>query len=76
MKNEKRERFLRIAEARTNKVIKAIQLLTNCSNRAHYEYDGTDVKLIFKSIDKEIKESKEKFFSRNQNNFKFTFKKT
>jgi len=76
MKNGKRERFLRIAEARTNKVIKAIQLLTNCSNRAHYEYDESDVKLIFKSIDKEIKESKEKFFSRNQNNFKFTFKKT
>lgn len=29
----KRDRFVRIAEARTNKIIDMIQLLGNCSNR-------------------------------------------
>ena len=33
MKDEtKREKFVRIAEARTNKILNMIQLLGNCSN--------------------------------------------
>ena len=42
MKNEetKREKFVRIAEARTNKIINMIQLLGNCSNQSLYEYGG------------------------------------
>ncbi|MDQ0204127.1 hypothetical protein J2S01_001849 [Pectinatus haikarae] len=34
----KYERFVRIVEARTNKIIDMIQLLGNCSNAATYEY--------------------------------------
>ena len=38
MKEEtKREKFMRLAEARTNKIIDMIQLLGNCSNQNQYE---------------------------------------
>ena len=34
----KNDRFVRIAEARTNKIIDMIRLLGNCSNKASYDY--------------------------------------
>lgn len=46
-KETKREKFVRIAEARTNKIIDMIQLLGNCSNQNQYEYTQKDVNKIF-----------------------------
>ncbi len=41
-KNEtKREKFIRLAEARTNKIIDTLQLLGNCSNLSTYDYTPT-----------------------------------
>lgn len=57
----KSERFVRIAEARTNKIIDMIQLLGNCSNRATYDYTKDDVKKIFGAIESELKIAKSKF---------------
>lgn len=57
----KSERFVRIAEARTNKIIDMIQLLGNCSNRATYEYTKEDVKQIFAAIESELRMAKAKF---------------
>ena len=50
MKNEetKRDKFVRIAEARTNKIINMIQLLGNCSNQSLYEYSQKDANKIAK----------------------------
>lgn len=42
----KRERFVRMAEARTTKVISMLRLLGNCSNQSAYEYSKTDVTKI------------------------------
>ena len=50
-KETKREKFVRLAEARTNKIIDMIQLLGNCSNPATYEYTAQDVEKIFSAID-------------------------
>lgn len=64
MKNEsesKREKFVRLAEARTNKIIDMIQLLGNCSNISIYEYSQKDVDKIFVAIESELKEAKRKF---------------
>ena len=61
VKETKRERFMRIAEARTNKIIDMIELLGNCSNRATYEYSKDDVKKIFAAIENELKTAKAKF---------------
>ena len=62
MSNEsKRERFVRIAEARTNKIIDMIRLLGNCSNKGNYSYTEDDVKKIFSTIEAELKTAKAKF---------------
>lgn len=57
----RRERFVRLAEARTNKIIDMIQLLGNCSNASAYEYTNSDIDKIFTAIDSELKEAKKKF---------------
>lgn len=61
MKETKRERFVRIAEARTNKIISHMQLLGNCANKNNYEYTEDDVKVIIKALEDEIGLLKEKF---------------
>ena len=43
----KKGKFVRVAEARTNKIISMIRLLGNCSNKATYEYTNGDIKKIF-----------------------------
>ena len=57
----KRDRFVRLAEARTNKIIDMIRLLGNCANKANYDYTDADVQKIFSALEKEIKLAKTKF---------------
>lgn len=72
MVNTERDRFLRIAESRTNKIIRMIKLLSNCSNRAVYEYSSEEVRKIFQAIDKELKAARARFDEKDSN--KFTLK--
>ena len=60
-KETKRERFVRLVEARTNKIIDMIKLLGNCSSTANYEYTEEDVKKIFGAIERVLKNTKAKF---------------
>ena len=55
MAETKKEKFVRIAEARTNKIIDMIKLLGNCSNKAVYDYSKEDIKMIFSAIEDELK---------------------
>lgn len=57
----KREKFVRLAEARTNKIIDMLQLLGNCSNTSVYEYTQKDIDQIFGAIELELREAKKKF---------------
>lgn len=57
----KREKFVRLAEARTNKIIDMLQLLGNCSNSSAYDYTQQDVDKIFVAIETEVREAKKKF---------------
>lgn len=61
MSETKRQRFIRIAEARTNKILNMVQLLGNCSNKSAYEYTDEDVKKIFSAIESEVRTAKTKF---------------
>lgn len=76
MANEtKREKFVRLAEARTNKIIDMIQLLGNCSNASTYEYTAQDVDKIFSAIETELREAKRKFAkSETSKGTRFTLK--
>ena len=49
----KTERFRRVAEARTNKIIKMIRLLGNCSNSLVYTYEKDQAHQIFETIHEE-----------------------
>jgi hypothetical protein len=57
----KRDKFVRLAEARTNKIIDMIRLLGNCANKSNYDYTESDVQKIFNAIEKELKLSKMKY---------------
>ena len=71
MPQTKRERFVRIAENRTNKILEQIRLLGNCSNKHNYSYTDEDIKKIFSVIENELKEAKIKFTSQaNKEKFK------
>ena len=61
MKESKRDKFVRVAESRTNKIIGMIKLLGNCSNKNTYEYSKEDVKKIFNAIEDELKIAKMRF---------------
>ena len=67
---EKAERFKRVAENRTNKIIEQIRLLGNCSNRSNYEYSDEDVRKIFSAIESELKVTKQKYMAK-QTSMKF-----
>lgn len=75
MSETKRERFIRIAEARTNKILDTLRLLSNCSNKSNYEYDDEDIKQIFGAIDKEVKEIKNAFLGLESKQERFSLKK-
>lgn len=61
MSKQKRENFVRLAEARTNKILEMVRLLGNLSNTSNYSYTKQDVEKIFNTIEKELAESKKKF---------------
>ena len=53
MENENRhEKFTRLAEARTSKVLETIDLIGNLSNKSSYAYTEEEVELIFNAIRK------------------------
>lgn len=55
MANHRRERFERVASKRVERVIKDIQVLTNCSNTNNYEYTNADIDKMLKAIREELK---------------------
>ena len=71
----KRERFVRLAEARTNKILEMMKLLGNCSSKANYEYTEDDVKEIFGALERELKNTKNKFLGIETKDEKFKLKR-
>ena len=67
----KRERFVRIVEARTNKIIDMLRLLGNCSNKANYDYTDADVQKVFNALEKELKAARLKYAATGTEEDKF-----
>ena len=62
MENEtKREKFVRLAENRTNKILDTLQLLGNCANQNVYEYSKKDVEKIFNAIQSQLNDTRKRF---------------
>jgi len=66
----KRERFKRLAQSRTNTVLKKLDVLGNCSNRNAYEYNEEDVEKIFSAISRKVREVKARFTFPENNEFR------
>jgi len=58
MDSLKRLRFEKVASKRVQKIIDLLRLLGNCSNKNNYEYTEKDVELMFREINKILKETK------------------
>jgi hypothetical protein len=58
MDSLKRLRFEKVASKRVQKTIDLLRLLGNCSNKNNYEYTEKDVELMFREINKILKETK------------------
>ncbi|MEW6102740.1 MAG: hypothetical protein AB1630_02790 [bacterium] len=72
MKEEetKEERFKRLASTRTNKILKAINVLGNCSNRQVYSYTERDIEKIFSAIEAKMKETRVRFIFPKEEKFR------
>jgi hypothetical protein len=60
----RKDRFKRIAERRTNKILNSLRLLGNTGNKTLYLYTEDDVQRIFNAIDTKLAEIKGRFKTR------------
>lgn len=68
---KKQENFKRIAESRTNKIIDAISLLGNLSNRSYYDYTQEQIEAMFDAIQDELNNQRLKFSEKDEKKKKF-----
>jgi len=72
---DKRERFIRVAETRVNRILDELEKLGRCANRRNYEYTDEDVKLIFREIRRKLDEIRSFFGAAQTNSRKFRLKR-
>jgi len=60
-KENKEQRFVRIAEARVNKIACMLRKLGNCSTVSNYDFTEEQVKGIFNYLQKELDKAKSRF---------------
>ncbi len=58
MASKRRERFEKVASNRVQKILDFLGLLGNCANKNNYEYTEKDVELMFKEINRAVKEAR------------------
>ena len=59
--NERRSKFIKLAEGRTQAALTAIRKIGNLSNRRSYEFDESDVRKILRALKEGIGEVERKF---------------
>lgn len=74
IKESKHDKFIRIAEARTNKAGEMIRLIGNCANTGSYEYTEEEVKKIFAYLEKELKNARSRFNGTEPEDGKFSLR--
>jgi len=72
MKKETRQqKFQRLAQARTNRILHILQLLGNLSNKSTYDYEKKHISKIFNAIKAETQIAQERFTSIRSTLFTF-----
>ena len=72
--NTKKERFIRIAEKRVNKILDGLDNLANCANKRNYDYTEDEVRKIYREIEKKVKETKLQFKGNGESKRRFQLK--
>lgn len=70
----KRERFERIAYARTDKILEMMRLLGNCSAKTNYTYKDEEIEDILKTLETELKILKNRFNLQTADSLKDNFR--
>ena len=70
-REEKHNRFVRVAAHRTQQVLDRLRLLAKCANRAVYQYNDDEVRRIFEAIEEEVAEARRGFENRARQRTKF-----
>lgn len=59
--NEKREKFVKLAEGRVQGALNAIRKIGNLSNKRSYDYDESDVRKIMRALKEAVGDIERKF---------------
>lgn len=65
-KETKAERFVRVAEQRTQRAVDAIHSLSNCASRVCYDYTPEQVEQIIAALETEISRLQSAFAGENR----------
>jgi hypothetical protein len=60
-REDKREKFVRLAEARVSKAMTAIRVVGNLSNRSNYVFSDDDIKKITRALNAEVEAMTSRF---------------
>lgn len=72
--NETREeKFIRMGQARMNKVLDSIRLLKNLSNRSSYAYTDEQIDKMFLAINAAVEDAKSSFSATKKEDADFHF---
>ena len=63
MTTDRREKFVSLAEKRTNNALRHIRLIGNLSNKGNYSYEERDFVKIVSVLNNEIKTMRDRFAS-------------
>ena len=69
MRETKQERFIRVAEARVNKILKMLHLLGNCSQRSIYQYSEAQVEQIASTLRDAVEQTRHRFVTAHNRRF-------
>lgn len=59
--NDRRQKFVKLAEARVSKALKDIQLIGNLSNTSAYDFNEADVRKMFSALQKSLDAAKARY---------------
>jgi hypothetical protein len=68
-KEDKHDKFKRVASKRVNELLDKLDILGNCANKSNYSYTEEDIQKIFRVIDSKVKEVKSKFKIKKDKDF-------
>jgi len=60
-KSQKREKFVKLAEGRTQAALTAIRKIGNLSNKRAYEYSDADIRKVMKALRDAISDVERRF---------------